>query len=497
MLETVAVPVWLLIIVALLAGWLLAERLLLPGVRWFFRRRINAVIEKLNQRLKIRLPTFSLTKRRVLIDRLIYDPEMMAAVRTYCDRTGTPWDAALARVERYAREIVPSLNAYLYLGVANLLARQLIRRFYRVRFAHMDRLGSDPTQSRTSIVFVINHRSNMDYVLVAYVALKHTVLSYAAGEWARTWPLGPLVRALGGYFVRRESNDELYRRTLERYVQMAVDADVVQAVFPEGGLSRDGAFRRAKIGLLDYMLRNFEPSGSRDILFVPVAVNYDWVMEDRKLLVAGGHKGAERTSMLYALGQALGYLGRRLRRRMQGEWYRMGYAVAAFGEPVSARQWCREQNVVMPEMPREERLQATQRFAEHVMQRVSQNVPATPVPIVCESILRNPDRVWTRGELQDIYRDIVARIDEVGAYVPRRRPAYGVELALRILLRRGLIAEQAGGYRMIDGERPVLAYYANSIRPILGDHASSAHEPSEATGTVAAAPLPSAARPES
>ena len=94
-----------------------------------------------------------------------------------------------------------------------------------------------------------------------------------------------LVRAMGAYFVRRDSQRPLYRRVLERYVAMATANGVPQAVYPEGGLSNDGALRPPKLGLLDYMLRGFDPTGARDLVFVPVGVNYDRVLEDRTLLL--------------------------------------------------------------------------------------------------------------------------------------------------------------------------------------------------------------------
>ena len=56
----------------------------------------------------------------------------------------------------------------------------------------------------------------------------------------------------------------MYRRVLERYIYMATKEGVCQAVFPEGGLSRDGRLGAAKLGILDYMLRNYEPGSDRE-----------------------------------------------------------------------------------------------------------------------------------------------------------------------------------------------------------------------------------------
>src|SRR5262249_41447050 len=137
-----------------------------------------------------------------------------------------------------------------------------------------------------TVVFVMNHRSNMDYILAAYLAADQAALSYAVGEWARIWPLSALVRAMGAYFVRRNSKDELYRRVLERYIATATEAGVPQALFPEGGLTRDGLMREPRLGVIDYMMRGFRIEGERDLVFVPLGINYDRVLEDRSLLRA-------------------------------------------------------------------------------------------------------------------------------------------------------------------------------------------------------------------
>ena len=111
----------------------------------------------------------------------------------------------------------------------------------------------------SSVIFVINHRSNMDYVLVTYVASTSSALSYAVGEWAQVWGLRGLIRSMGAYFISRDSREALYRKVLARYVHMATAAGVTQAIFPEGGLSRDGRLRPPKFGLLSYMVAGFDP----------------------------------------------------------------------------------------------------------------------------------------------------------------------------------------------------------------------------------------------
>ena len=72
-------PLWVVAVLALLAALAAVDRLLLPGVRWFLRRRVNIVLDEIGKRLHLEIRPFTLTKRQVLIDRLMYDPKVLEA----------------------------------------------------------------------------------------------------------------------------------------------------------------------------------------------------------------------------------------------------------------------------------------------------------------------------------------------------------------------------------------------------------------------------------
>ncbi|HMB54396.1 MAG TPA: glycerol-3-phosphate acyltransferase, partial [Thermoanaerobaculia bacterium] len=114
MTQTVSLPLWLLVLLAAFAAWAALDRLLVPGVRFFIRRRVNRVLEELDTRLPIRVQPFKLTKRQVLIDRLLYDPDLLAAMEEHARENDMPREVAMAKVRRYAEEIVPAFNAYVY-----------------------------------------------------------------------------------------------------------------------------------------------------------------------------------------------------------------------------------------------------------------------------------------------------------------------------------------------------------------------------------------------
>src|SRR4029077_1554844 len=201
----------------------------------------------------------------------------------------------------------------------------------------------------------MNHRSNMDYVLVGYLAADRTALSYAVGEWARIWPLQTLIRSTGAYFVRRNSGDPLYRRVLPRYIPMATAAGGPQAVSPEGGLSRDGRLRPPKLGILDYMLRSFDPRhGDRDLVFIPVGINYDRVLEDRTLLLDFAPGGAVKPGPARAAWTTFRFALHNLALMLRSRWHRFGYACVSFGSPISMRHYLGEQGLDLRSLSREE-----------------------------------------------------------------------------------------------------------------------------------------------
>jgi glycerol-3-phosphate O-acyltransferase len=473
---TVVVPLWVFVILVSLAGWAALVLLLVPGMRWFFRRRIKVVIRQMGERLKIELPLFKLTRRRVLIDRLVHDEKVQAAVAAYAESSWESLGVARRRVDRYAREIVPSFNAYVYYRIGYALARGVARALYRVRIGFVDEAALARIDPKSTIVFVINHRSNMDYVLVAFLAAEHAALSFAVGEWARIWPLQQLIRAMGAYFVRRNSGDALYRTVLSRYVQMASEAGVTQAVFPEGGLTVDGRLRAPKFGLLDYMLKTFderEGGGRRDLVFIPVGLNYDRVLEDRSQLLKL-HPAARRPGLLGGLAVTAGFVLRNLWQMLTGDWHRFGYACVNFGAPFSVRGHARERGLHFPSLDDVRRRVEVGIIAARLMDAIGRIIPVLPVSLVAGVLAREPSRVMSELELKATAHAWMRTLEAGGAhlYIPRQDHDYAFGVGLRMLTLRRVVLEEDGLFRAAPDQIATLSYYANAI-----SHLGQAPEP--------------------
>jgi len=359
---------------------------------------------------------------------------------------------------------VPSFSAYAYFGIGTRLARRLSTFLYRVRLGYMDEAAMASTDPDAAVIFVINHRSNMDYVLVTFMASTSSALSYAVGEWARVWLLQNLIRSMGAYFVRRDSREPLYRKVLSRYVHLAVAGGLTQAMFPEGGLTRDGKLRPPKLGLLSYMVSAFDPKGQRDAVFVPVGINYDRVIEDRVQVAALMTPEGEKPRFQFSPKMLLGYLAHNVALRWRGKLYRYGYACVSFGKPVSLRQYVNERGIDFRMLDETRRFAEIERLGATLMRKVGEVIPALPVSLVATVILeaeRPLSVLELKAEVEVLIRDLIAGGAHI--HIPRADQDYAVEVGLRMLRLRHFLEEEDGLYRANPGEEILLRYYANSI----------------------------------
>jgi glycerol-3-phosphate O-acyltransferase len=429
----VTLPLWLFALIVAFAGAAFATNFLFPSVRWFLRRRMQRAVDQLNDRLQVKIEPFKLLRRYDLIQRLVYDPDVTAAIVEHAREEGVREDVAFQRARKYAREIVPSFSAFTYFGWGVRLARLMSNAMYRVELRQLDADALTRIDPHSTVVFVMNHRSNMDYVLVTHLVADRSALSYAVGEWARVWPLSRLIRSMGAYFIRRKDRDALYRRVLRRYVQMSTEGGVTQAIFPEGGLSLDGGLARPKVGLLSYIVEA-NAKMERDVVFVPVALNYDRVLEDT-VLVKAGLQGQRRFEA--RIGRVMAAALRMLWRRITGRANGFGTAAVTLGRPLSLAR--HPELAIRPEA-----------LARELMGRITEAVPVLPVPVIADELLRGP-------------RDRSALAEAVKA---AKAEVHHLEEMLDALIRRGILREIQGQISIAPGAEAVAQFYARSIAQI-------------------------------
>jgi glycerol-3-phosphate O-acyltransferase len=240
---------------------------------------------------------------------------------------------------------------------------------------------------------------------------------------------------------------------LARYVGMATDGGVTQAMFPEGGLSLDGALQPPKLGLLTYLVEE-RSDPNRDVVFVPVAINYDRVFEDR-LLIAAGQAGRRRFPARISV--VARFVLRQIWLRLRGRYHRHGYAAVSFGAPISLAQFQRD----MPEAN-------VSHLAQVLMQRIAQVIPVLPVPLVARALTMAGGSL-DRETLDRAVGGMLEAVPKAHVHLPRNDPAYAVRFGLRALQERGMIDDRAGILSVVEKDRPLLDYYAASIAHLFCD----------------------------
>jgi glycerol-3-phosphate O-acyltransferase len=414
---------------------------------------------------------------------LLADDAIAAAVNEHAAEYSIEETAVWRRVESYIDEIVPFFNILTYYKVGLAVSKALLGFFYKVSAEYAGRESNELLPRDAIVIYLMNHRSNADYVLVGYVLSGRVAISYAVGEWARTFPLEYIFKSFGAYFIRRKYRERLYHTVLEQYVQLITRNSVTQGIFLEGGLSRDGKLGKAKIGLLDYILGVArDPAMRRRIYIVPVAINYDRVLEDRSLLrELDAREGRQRPPLYVQLGEVLRYVWWNMARLVARRWKRYGRAAAVIGEPIPIEPWLNEQDREtggLFDIARADRLARVQQLSDSALERIAAIVPVTPMPLACAALqsfdgdfISHKQLLSRMAEMHDVLNELNARV------IHREGTVDDIfDRAWRMLRMRRILVRVGEGYAILPGGRPLISYYANSISHLLGPFAEGVRE---------------------
>ncbi|MDQ6770706.1 MAG: 1-acyl-sn-glycerol-3-phosphate acyltransferase [Gemmatimonadota bacterium] len=447
------------------------------------RARASRIAIRALHRSHSRLDRFKLTKKAFVRGTLLADDEIAAAVRDHAAEHSIDEAAAWRRVEAYIDEIVPFFNILTYYRIGLVVSKSLLNFFYKISAEYAGKSSNDTLPRDAIVIYLMNHRSNADYVLVGYVLSGRVAISYAVGEWARTFPLEYIFKSFGAYFIRRKYRERLYHTVLERYVQLITRNGVTQGIFLEGGLSRDGKLGKAKIGLLDYVLGVArDPAIRRRLYIVPVAINYDRVLEDRSLLrELDAREGRKRPSRRAQFTEVLRYVWWNMARLIARRWKRYGRAAVVIGEPFSIQPWLDQQDRETGDIfaiSRAERLARLQLLSDSVLGRIAAIIPVTPVTLACAAIQSFEGDFIAHDKLLSRMSEMREVLNELNARVIHRegRVDEVFDRAWRMLRMRRILVKVGNGYAILPGNRILVSYYANSISHLLGPFADGVRE---------------------
>ncbi len=233
------------------------------------------------------------------------------------------WGAARLEAEKIFREIAANMNST-FLAVLNLIANAINRRI----FASIEVTGLEKVADyakRHPLVLVPSHRSYFDFLIVSPLFYQNHLVPphIAARENMGFGPFGYIFRRAGAFFMRQSFDDPLYKEVFRAYVRYLVKEGFTQEFFIEGGRSRTGKTLAPRLGMLSWNVEAFLSTARRDLFFVPIAITYERLVEERAM-VDERQGGRKQSESVLGLIRARKYLQRRF-----------GSVFVNFGEPIS------------------------------------------------------------------------------------------------------------------------------------------------------------------
>jgi hypothetical protein len=141
------------------------------------------------------------------------------------------------------------------------------------------------------VVFLPSHKSNLDHLVLQYALHEngHAPNHTAGGINMNFFPVGPLVRRSGTFFIRRSfRDDEIYKFVLHHYIDYLIEKRFSLEWYIEGGRSRSGKLLPPKFGMLAYVVDAYRRGKSEDVFLIPVSIAYDQIQD------VGGYAAEQR-----------------------------------------------------------------------------------------------------------------------------------------------------------------------------------------------------------
>ncbi|HCW91870.1 MAG TPA: glycerol-3-phosphate 1-O-acyltransferase [Marinobacter sp.] len=250
-----------------------ANRKLARILRTHFRRVRQAVLGP------------DLSHRRTLVSSLVRTPAVKEAIRETARRDDIPPEKVRARAWKYADEIAASMSL-VTIRFLEVVLSWLWNRIYKGIAVNNIKVPREVAQDN-AVVYVPCHRSHIDYLLLSYVLYKNGLMPphIAAGINLNMPVVGPILRRGGAFFMRRSFRDNpLYATVFNEYMHVMFSRGYSVEYFVEGGRSRTGRMLQPRPGMLSMTVRSFLRNHRKPIVFVPVYIGYEKVMEGRSYL---------------------------------------------------------------------------------------------------------------------------------------------------------------------------------------------------------------------
>jgi glycerol-3-phosphate O-acyltransferase len=392
---------------------------------------------------------------------VLQDDELTAVVRRLARAGKQPESQLWRTAERYFDEMAANFHGSFFAFLEFIFSRIWPRVFQGFEYSGLEKVMDCVKQG--AVVLVPCHRSHFDYLILSYLFHANYLSPphIAAGINLSFWPLGPLFRGAGAYFIRRSfEGNELYKAVFRSYLAFLIRQGYTQEFFIEGGRSRTGKILTPKLGMLSAIVNAFIAGVRRDLYLVPVSIQYARIVEEEsyKRELVGAEKEKES---LWTLLKA-----RTVLRQKRGVVY------VTFADPISLHAALgarRERFRAGDQNPaiEDEKRRFTQKLGFRLLREVNAVAVASPSLLAATVLLSSPRSAWRIPAFVDAAHTLVRFLRNEGVRITAalERDAEGFSETLTFLEHSGLIRRLPvdGGVIHVPTEKRItLDFYKNN-----------------------------------
>jgi len=294
------------------------------------------------------------------------------------------------KADGYLEEIAANYKPA-FIKIASVIVGWITRNMFDGVAVNYRVLNQIKQQARKGPLLLIPcHKSHIDYLILDYVLYNNNmpVPHIAAGKNLSFWPMGPIFRSGGAFFLRRTFGGAvLYSKVFAGYIHKLLQEGYNIEQFIEGGRSRTGKLLMPKLGLLSILINAYKNGACDDMLIVPIYIGYDRIVEEKSYLheLGGGQKESEN---FFQVIRARKFLKKRY-----------GKIYIQFHEPISLNKLQRIYDRPLAEMNSKEQNRLIRDLGYQVINAINRVTVVTPYAIVASAILNFATDSFSFSEL--------------------------------------------------------------------------------------------------
>jgi glycerol-3-phosphate O-acyltransferase len=328
--------------------------------------------------------------REELKESILTGERFQQFMNKYAENRGLPIHEVRRKADAYLEEIAANYKPA-FIKIASVIVGWIIQAMFDGVATNHDILAKVKNMSlKGPLILIPCHKSHIDYLILDYLLYNNNmpVPHIAAGKNLSFWPMGPLFRSGGAFFLRRTFGGAvLYSKVFAEYIHRLLEEGYNIEQFIEGGRSRTGKLLMPKLGLLSILINAFKNGACNDMVIVPIYVGYDRIIEEKSYLheLGGGQK--EQENILQVIR------ARKFLKKRYGKIY------IQFNDPISMNQLLSRYDQPLAQMNSKEQNALIRNLGYRIINAINRVTVVTPHALVASAILNFPKESFSFDEL--------------------------------------------------------------------------------------------------